>query len=39
MENFVEHNVAQKHSDLEAAIEMIPDENIEQKFMNATTKR
>jgi hypothetical protein len=39
MENFMEHNVAQRHSDPEAPTEIVPDENIERKFMNATSKK
>jgi hypothetical protein len=29
MENFMERNVAQRHSDPEAPTEIVPDENIE----------
>jgi hypothetical protein len=39
MENFMKHNVPQQNNELEAPTEKVPNEKLEQKLMNATTKK
>jgi hypothetical protein len=39
MENFMKHNVSQQNNELEAPTENVPNEKLEHKFMNATTKK